>query len=518
MKIKRLLSLLLALGMLLTLLGCSGTDADADSNEIYNELADYYKQKEKNKSTTISSFSLPYLQGLTLDPVTCADGTQQDIGQLLYEGLVRLSLTLEPEPVLAESWSYDAASYTWTISLRSGVTFSDGSAFTASDAVSTLRRAQSSAQYAGRLSQVSSISASGSQTLTIRLSRPNSSFLSLLDIPIVKSGTEGQLVPTGTGRYTYVAASGSEGAYLTANTAWWQQQKLPMDRVNLYTCKNSDTVSYAFYAREVQLLRCDLSNTASTGTVSSADFTDADTTVLHYLGFNTTRAPFNNADLRRAVSLGIDRAGCVSSFLMGHGTVAQLPVNPASPLYPKSLDAVYSPDSFTSAVTAAGFGSGSEPVSVTLLVNSENAHKQSAAAKIAAALSTSALRVTVEAVPWSDFVSRLKSGRFDLYYGEYKMTADWDLTDLLSASGANNYGRFNDANFAALLTAERSATGDGHTDASAKLYEAFCRQTPIAPICFARSSILTTSGAIEGLTPSLTDPFYNLQDWTIHFS
>lgn len=120
MKIKRLLSLLLALGMLLTLLGCSGTDADADSNEIYNELADYYKQKEKNKSTTISSFSLPYLQGLTLDPVTCADGTQQDIGQLLYEGLVRLSLTLEPEPVLAESWSYDAASYTWTISLRSG--------------------------------------------------------------------------------------------------------------------------------------------------------------------------------------------------------------------------------------------------------------------------------------------------------------------------------------------------------------------------------------------------------------
>lgn len=80
--------------------GVRGTDADADSNEIYNELADYYKQKEKNKSTTISSFSLPYLQGLTLDPVTCADGTQQDIGQLLYEGLVRLSLTLEPEPVL----------------------------------------------------------------------------------------------------------------------------------------------------------------------------------------------------------------------------------------------------------------------------------------------------------------------------------------------------------------------------------------------------------------------------------
>ena len=118
----------------------------------------------------------------------------------------------------------------------------------------------------------------------------------------------------------------------------------------------------------------------------------------------------------------------------------------------------------------------------------------------------------------AEYAAALEVGSFDLYLGEVRLTADWDLTDLLSTSGANNYGRFNDANFAALLTAERSATGDGHTDASAKLYEAFCRQTPIAPICFARSSILTTSGAIEGLTPSLTDPFYNLQDWTIHFS
>lgn len=140
--------------------------------------------------------------------------------------------------------------------------------------------------------------------------------------------------PWAPGRYAYVAAAGTEGAYLTANRNWWQQKSLPMDRIDLYTCKNSDTVSYAFYAREVQLLHCDLSDTASTGAVSSGDFTDADTTVLHYLGFNTSRAPFNSAELRRAVSQGIDRAGCVSSFLMGHGTAAEYPIHPSSALYP----------------------------------------------------------------------------------------------------------------------------------------------------------------------------------------
>ena len=160
MKKKRLLCLLLALCALLSLLGCSGGDADADSNQVYNELADYYQQKEKEKDISISSFSLPYLQGLTLDPITCGDGTQQDIGRLLYEGLVELDLQMQPQPALAESWSYDTASYTWTITLRSGVTFSDGAAFTADHAVATLRRAKDSARYGGRLSQMASLRAS----------------------------------------------------------------------------------------------------------------------------------------------------------------------------------------------------------------------------------------------------------------------------------------------------------------------------------------------------------------------
>ena len=155
-------------------------------------------------------------------------------------------------------------------------------------------------------------------------------------------------------------------------------------------------------------------------------------------------------------------------------------------------------------------------MSVTLLVNSENAHKQSAASKIAAALSSSALQVSVEAVPWNQFVARLQSGRFDLYYGEYKMTPDWDLTELLT--GSYNYGGFADADLTALLTAERSAEPAQHEAAAAALYAAFGRQMPFAPICFARSSILTPSGVIQGLTPSLADPFYNLSDWKIKFS
>ena len=47
------------------------------------------------------------------------------MGQLLYEGLFALNERFEPEPVLADAYTYDSESRTWTITLRSGVMFSD---------------------------------------------------------------------------------------------------------------------------------------------------------------------------------------------------------------------------------------------------------------------------------------------------------------------------------------------------------------------------------------------------------
>ena len=126
------------------------------------------------------------------------------------------------------------------------------------------------------------------------------------------------------------------------------------------------------------------------------------------------------------------------------------------------------------------------------------------------------LYLDMTAEEYLEFAARLKSGNFDLYYGEYKMTADWDLTELLT--GSCNYGRYTSADLTALLAAERTAQGSAHDTAAAKLYAAFQAQMPFAPICFERSSVLTISGVIQGLTPSLTDPFYNLTDWKIRFA
>lgn len=149
---------------------------------------------EEEHSGLPAVFALPYLEGQPLNPLTCPDGVQQTVASLLYEGLFRLDQALTPQPLLCASYTYDSETLTYKLTLRDGVVFSDGSPLSAADVKATLNAARSSARYARRLSDVKSISA-GDGTVTLTLNRPNTGLPALLDIPILKSGTEKHSVP-----------------------------------------------------------------------------------------------------------------------------------------------------------------------------------------------------------------------------------------------------------------------------------------------------------------------------------
>ena len=161
---KRLLPLLLAL-LLLALTGCE----DLDSIDPLDELSQFYRQEnEEPEPEPLTAFTLPYVSGETLDPLTTTDTVQQTVGQLLYEGLFALNEQFEPEPVLADAYTYDSESRTWTITLRSGVMFSDGSMLTAQDVAASLARAKSSPRYGARLRCVNSVTAwDGAVVITV---------------------------------------------------------------------------------------------------------------------------------------------------------------------------------------------------------------------------------------------------------------------------------------------------------------------------------------------------------------
>ena len=95
----------------------------------------------------------------------------------------------------------------------------------------------------------------------------------------------------------------------------------------------------------------DLTGTNSLGYSGSYEAWDYSTTNLIYLGFNTQRGPFRSAQLRRALSRGIDRRSIAEISFAHHAVPTALPIHPDSPLYHQLLSdsADYSPDDLVKA-------------------------------------------------------------------------------------------------------------------------------------------------------------------------
>lgn len=518
--LKRALAVLLLAALSLSAAGCANWE---EMDDPLGELSEFYSQEnEQPEPEPLTSFTLPYFAGESLDPITATEKVQIAVGALLYEKLFELDEHFVLRPLLAERCTYDAAARTYTLTLRSGVTFSDGTPLTARDVAASLERARSSARYAARLAEVSSVRVQGDAVL-IAMSEELSTLAWRLDIPIVKAGTESAAVPTGTGPYVFTKTD--SGAYLETSPNWWQHQTLPLQRIALQHCKDRDTMLYAFSSREIQLLPLDLTGTGASGVSGSGDYTDAPTTVMQFLGFNTRRAPFNDGALRQAVSRAIDRQGLVDSCLLGHGSAAQFPVSPASDRYPTTLERTYSTlalQQLTTAPDDAGTAAAAESggkyagTEVTLLVNEENSFKVAAAQEIAYTLSRCGLSVTVDAVPWETYLQRLWDGRFDLYYGECRLTADWDIRALVGTEGSLNYGGFSDEKADALLEACRTADESAQGAALLALWEELGASVPVAPLCFKADSVVTTAGLVDGMTVTETDPFFTLEQWVVH--
>ncbi|MEY8260672.1 ABC transporter substrate-binding protein [Oscillospiraceae bacterium 50-60] len=500
---KHLLTFFSLLLPALLLTGCWQEELPEDTGLI--SPGEELPQEPEPELLLPESFSLPYAPDQSLDPIDCPDGPQQTAASLICEGLFRLTPDLETENLLCESYTYDSERYAYTFTLRSGVLFSDGSPLTARDVRAALERARQSERYRARLAHISSISA-GDGTVTITLSRPNTGFPALLDIPISK---ESGGVPLGTG--PYFLSQDEDGAFLAANPAWWQGGGQPVERIGLTEASGQDAVLYRFSSHEVQLITADLTGTDPAVLTGSVNQWEADTAVLQYVGLNTAAAPLDDAALRCALGECLNREHIVSGFLSGHGRAAQFPVSPLSPLYPQELEIRFSADAPVQAMSRTGYV---PERTLTLLVNGENSFKTAVADYLAESFTAAGVPVETRVLPWEEYAAALEAGDFDLYYGEVRLTADWDLSPLLSSGGALNYGGWMDAETDGLLAAYNAA--ENRTAAMEALCSRLRQQSPILPVCFKSTSVLTQTGVLKELTPTAAEPLYGLTGCTIH--
>ena len=502
---RRLVCLLLCV-LLLTACGTGGTESSASASGSSAAASASSSSSEGGQEPAANTpFTLAAAPSYSFHPVLAESTINLTLAPLMYEGLFTLDSTFQAQPLLCQNYVVSSDGLTWTFTLQTGITFSDGTPLTGEVAAQALQTARDPAsRYAARLSSVSSIQGTGNQVV-ITLSQPNGVLPQLLDIPI-SLGTGDR--PLGTGPYVLTDQNGTLS--LTARSDWrLGVENLPVQEITLSSTARTDELMPAFNAGEITLMDVDLTGNSALGSSGRYQVWDYNTTSMLYLGFNAQQGLCRDAAVRKAIAQAIDRDDVADSIFARHAKAAALPVHPDSPWYDGELAAelAYDPS------VLADLSLDGRPL--TLVVNIEDTAKSAAATYIAQQLEAAGLVVTVDRLPWAEYQEAVASRDFDLYLGEIYLTPDFDLSPLLGLGGSLNYGGWTSNVIGSLLSTFRNAQGEARVTAAAALYRHLCQQVPIAPICFRSGTVLTQYGRVDGLSPVYGNIFSQLDHWTI---
>ena len=452
-----------------------------------------------------AEFALAWYPGASLRPITGDNRTNLTLGGLLYEGLYALDGQFQPEPCLCTGGAASEDGLSWTFTLKSGVTFSDGTPLTGDVAAQALNAARGEgSRYQSRLAGVASVQGEGSQ-VTVTLSQANGALPALLDVPIALGTGER---PLGTGPYVLTDSGGQLS--LAARSDWRMgADSLPVQSIALTSLGRAEELMPAFNAGEITLMDVDLTGTQALGSSGQYQVWDYPTTLMVYLGFNAQRGLCRDPSVRQAIARAVDRETVADAVFARHAVPAALPIHPDSPWYDQELAGELSYD------PAVLSGLGLEGRPITLVVNIENTAKSAAANHVAQQLESAGLVVTVERLPWAEYLETVAAGDFDLYMGEVYLTPDFDLTPLIGLGGGLNFGGWTSSVAGGLLSAFRSAQADSRAAAASALCRHLCQQVPIAPICFRSGTMLAQYGRVENAAPVYGNLFAGLENWEI---
>ncbi len=474
-------------------------------------------QTPEGYSRADSVFSLIYDDGASMNPLKGTSVYNTQLFGLLYESLFVLSPTLEPVPVLCESFSTEDGRV-YHITILQGVKFHDGDELSAGDVVYTLKLAKNTSKYARRLSDVESVAATGPYSLDIRLKRTNYLFPALLDVPIVKNGQADEETPVGTGPYIMgsglLAAFTSHRDYTDASLRTIYLKEIP-----------SSLLAEAFSERTVDLIDYDPTGAETLNIHMVHESRFYDTSELLFLAFNCASKAGSDVLTRRALMRLVDREAIASEiYASGATRPTELILNPALGLWDQALAGSYacSRQDFYRLATMAGLEDYDldgymdlmgAPLSLKLIVNSESPRKVEAARRIASDMQGVGINVTVEALTWSSYIKALGNGDFDMYLGEVRLRADLDMTVLFS--GDLNYAKLRDSQYGVLMDGYLAATEEERAQAARDLNVYVAEDAVIVPILYKQRAVLTHVGVVSGMSPGQSGPFTGILAWDV---
>ena len=474
------------------------------------------------------------------DPIGVRTEEMYQLFSLVFDTLIGVNGSNMLVPSLAMSWR-SGGERIWLISLRQGVTWHDGSSFTADDVVNTYDRIrrQTDGYYSDAAENIVSLMKLDESTIRVEMRSAGLSALYCLNFPITKANSDEVLMGTGAYRLENMT---DEEIKLTVNTDWWGGT--PQIETVEFLARGSNDLAIASY--EAGMLDFVPTNSLTAKQYSSAGETvvaSCMTQQMETLLINHNNAHLRKREFRSAIAHLVDRSSIIANVYMNNARSCDMPVPPDSWLYDSS-QVVYGYDRelALSLLTEQGYtidedgniGYFGEKVSLRILVGStpENSVRAEAAQLIADSLTSFGIGIELitanhdtasaspdpeSEAPYSgdtEFVRLLREGNWDLALVGFSLSESNSLSKYLTPSGSNNFGHYSSETMTSLIEIMDSAVDEASLrEAVYAVQSEFAEELPFIVLYFRLNSVIY-SADIQGIG-QLREPrlLENMKDW-----
>lgn len=410
-----------------------------------------------------------------LDPLTSVTLYDNDIMANMYDTLFKYDVHNTIQPELVSSYNYTSPTVL-NLTLRSGVTFHDGTPFNADAVVFNMNRFlndKASPRYTDVVN-IASVQKVGDLQVRILLKQPFAPLFNVLTgavgmmlspTAIRKLGSKLGQAPIGVGSGPFMFVEWIKGDHLLlkANPNYWKTDahgtRLPYLQTIRYRTITNGTVMYNnLETAQIQVAsNIDPNEVALAKSNSALIYRQIASPGFGSLFIDNGASPMNNVHVRRAIAWAINRPEIVNHVFQGVGLVAKGPLSPASWAYDKNLTSyTYDPSKAKAELAQAGLTS----VSFTLLIASGNPTTLQEAQFIQSELQLANIHITIKQETFTAEVTDVQTFNYQAAILGWTGSLDPDgsMYPLFTSTGGFNYTKYSNARVDTLLNQARTVT------------------------------------------------------------
>ena len=409
--------------------------------------------------------------------------TDEIIKYALFTPLVQYDESLGVRPWLAESWQMEGDTAV-VFSLRSDVRWHDGQPVTAEDVKFTFDLAKDSttASLIGSvyLVEVESATVVDPQTIRFDFTRPHAQALEdfwwapmprhlLQDVASADlRNADFNRNPVGSGPYRFVEWEANQRLVLEPNPDFPEALGGPgaADRIVFRIVPEPATLLTELMTGGVHVdIPLEPDQVAEVEGNDDLRVHAFPGRTVYYIGWNNRREPFTSPEVRRAMTMAINRQEIIDALLAGYGDPAVSPVPPYSPMYPEGFSGLeHSPDQARQLLASAGWRDSDNdgildrngrPFTFTL-ITSDRPLNRSVAEVVQSQLRAVGVDAQIRVLEFQTMLGLHKARDFDAVFSNWVL----DNFQMAAAPNALFHSSFADAP----QTANRSAVSDPGLD------------------------------------------------------